>query len=304
MDAVLGVGAPQERRRLVDDGGLVEEADVERPLAGELDRRVEAERLPAEAVAPALRRAAVLPQADVESVVRFVRCRRHDIEHRDRLARPQADEDVRAGRLVVGQRRDVRLRHDRPDARSLARRHLQEQRQPRIRIDAKRREEAAPQLDRIGAVGVERQRLRTRRIRRHVRARPALFLLEQRFEGVALGGQEVLETLRLHRCGLRDFRKHRQRRPGAQRMVAPGVRGRDGDAEQENCHEPKPARGSDDGRRWRQGLSRSGGPAIVRRLRMEPAPIDLSRASPARRSSRRRAARAMRRSSACPRARP
>jgi hypothetical protein len=59
-----------------------------------------AERLLAEAVLAAVRGAAVLPQADVETMVRFVGRGRDDVEDRHRLAGLQLDIRVRARRLA------------------------------------------------------------------------------------------------------------------------------------------------------------------------------------------------------------
>ena len=141
VDAVFGKGAQQERRRLVDDRRLVEVAQVQRPLARPFDRRV-AERLLAEAVAAAVRRAVVFPQAEVEAVVGLVGGAGDDVDHRHELAFAQGDEGGELGRLVGLHHRDLGLGEGSPAVRRLAGRQLQIEREPGRGVDPQRREEA------------------------------------------------------------------------------------------------------------------------------------------------------------------
>jgi hypothetical protein len=185
-----------------------------------LDLRI-AERLPAEAVDRAVGGAVVLPQADVEPVVGLVGGAGDHVDDRHRLALANGDEDVELGRLGALQQRHVRLAPCRPAGRALAGRQLDEQGQARLRMDAHRGDEALEQLVRRPALGTERERLGTWRIARHVLPGPLLLRAQQLGDSAGLCREKGFEALGLHRNDGAQLGHRRERRPGAERMVAP-----------------------------------------------------------------------------------
>ena len=224
VDPVLRVRAQEEGRRLVDDPRLVEIAEVQRSLARPFDRRV-AERLLAEAVGGAVRGAAVFPEAEIEAVVGLVGRARDDVERGNELALAQRDEGVQLGGLVGLHHRHLGLAQRRPASGGLPGRQLEIERKPRRGIDAHGREEAADELRGRRSLGTERQWLGPRRVRRHVGARPRFLLAQQLGQAGRVGGDKARQRFDPDRRPARELGQHRERRPGAEGVIAPRQRG-------------------------------------------------------------------------------